>query len=494
MGAFELDTFRQDIAELYKRESTSSGLSSCFDFGCDYKDDCDCDSMIGSGVFGRRQRDCICSEVVFCSLKVTAMEVGVVLQEPPVVVVGLLVVGVPGLPQLVDASVGCKVLVQHEHCRRSGRRQSAPLEGVYFCYKELSVMAQACQHIYKTYSNRHVAISVDLDSIDDRGEGSSRGCICANSSRRVDILEERKRDRDSIVQLLSGSKSIEGFRCSKNLQDGAERIGDDLVVGKSLVTAGLECGRIARSSRIKDVNASQNRVCILAGSTTSSVGKGIGASPVRLKEAKNLGRCCPQQEHGRRPDNVVDGRSVTVGLSCTESGTITLRSTPSTGKRPPLGLLTVCSNELIHKCLKHESRITGPGVKVWIDVSDGSYDFGHTVSQSGARSLGAACADVVEDALQSNSVLRREPGRERASSTLLNVLRRRESESSSEEQRKSGKETHDGKNRAVDDELAARFRLEQETCEESIDLSSVEASWSTFAPAQAICLCISIVA
>lgn len=29
------------------------------------------------------------------------MEVGVVLQEPPVVVVGLLVVGVPGLPQLV---------------------------------------------------------------------------------------------------------------------------------------------------------------------------------------------------------------------------------------------------------------------------------------------------------------------------------------------------------------------------------------------------------
>lgn len=72
--------------------------------------------------------------------------------------------------------------------------------------------------------------------------------------------------------------------------DGAERIGDDLVVGKSLVTAGLECGRIARSSRIKDVNAGQNRVCILAGSTTSSVGKGIGASPVRLKEAKNLGR------------------------------------------------------------------------------------------------------------------------------------------------------------------------------------------------------------
>jgi hypothetical protein len=69
--------------------------------------------------------------------------------------------------------------------------------------------------------------------------------------------------------------------------DGAEGISDDLVVGKSLVTAGLESGRITRSSRIKDVNASQDRVCVLAGSTTSSVGKSIGASPVGLKEAKD---------------------------------------------------------------------------------------------------------------------------------------------------------------------------------------------------------------
>lgn len=69
--------------------------------------------------------------------------------------------------------------------------------------------------------------------------------------------------------------------------DGTERIGNDLVVRKSLVTARLEGSRIARSSRVKDVNAGQDRVCVLARSTTSGVGKSVGTGPVRLKEAKN---------------------------------------------------------------------------------------------------------------------------------------------------------------------------------------------------------------
>jgi len=68
--------------------------------------------------------------------------------------------------------------------------------------------------------------------------------------------------------------------------DRTERISNNLVVGKSLVTAWLESGRIARGSRVKDMNAGQDRVCILAGSATSSVRKSIRTGPVRLKEAK----------------------------------------------------------------------------------------------------------------------------------------------------------------------------------------------------------------
>ena len=48
--------------------------------------------------------------------------------------------------------------------------------------------------IYKTYSNRHVAVSVGLDGIDNGSEGGSRRCVGADGSRRVDILEEGKRD------------------------------------------------------------------------------------------------------------------------------------------------------------------------------------------------------------------------------------------------------------------------------------------------------------
>jgi hypothetical protein len=187
--------------------------------------------------------------------------------------------------------------------------------------------------------------------------------------------------------------------------------------------------------------------------------------------------------------------------SRTESRTITLRSTPSTSERCKVdfelglsktsgtktatgvvdslqvGLGTdilldkrlqrlVASNELIHKCLEHESRITGPGVEVLVDVRDGSYRIrcyesltvrvglrrrsNHNTSTS-TRSLGATGTDVVEDPLQSNSVLRREPRGERTSSTLLNVLGRGKSESSSKEHRKGGKETHDEKSCAVDD-------------------------------------------
>jgi hypothetical protein len=213
----------------------------------------------------------------------------------------------------------------------------APLEGVYFCCRVWLETVQIHKNICKTYSNRHVAVSIGLNSVDDWSESGSRRCISADGSRRVDILEERKRDRsdrdwanlfplvDGIIELLSSSKSVEvptklvwlifdfrnwinspgvtvvvrvlGISANSNTRalsntlvdvvDGAEGISDDLVVSKSLVTAGLESGRIARGSRIEDVNASQDRVCILAGSTTSSIGKSIGASPVRLKEAKD---------------------------------------------------------------------------------------------------------------------------------------------------------------------------------------------------------------
>jgi hypothetical protein len=191
--------------------------------------------------------------------------------------------------------------------------------------------------IYETYGNRHVAVGVGLNSVDNGSESSSRGSVGTDSSRRVDILEEGKRDRsnrnranllplvDGIVKLLSGSESVEvpttlvlvhaflrneidsprvtvvvrvlGVSADSNTRtlsdtlvdvvDGAERISDNLVVGESLVTARLESGRIARGSRIKDVDAGQNRVCVLTRSTTSSVGEGIGAGPVGLEEAKD---------------------------------------------------------------------------------------------------------------------------------------------------------------------------------------------------------------
>jgi hypothetical protein len=146
--------------------------------------------------------------------------------------------------------------------------------------------------------------------------------------------------------------------------DRAERVSHNLVVRKSLVTAWLESGRIARCSRIKHVDAGQDRVCVLARSSTTSVGKCIRASPVRLEkaqdkrslgntigarlaklasEAATLDECTilnSCREEGRRvdflpqveaclvpilsdvreiilnnwPDDRVDGRSVSVGL------------------------------------------------------------------------------------------------------------------------------------------------------------------------------------
>jgi hypothetical protein len=199
------------------------------------------------------------------------------------------------------------------------------------------VTVQMCERICRTYSNGHVAVSVSLNSIDDGSEGGGRRCVSAYSSRRVDILEEGKRDRcdrnradllplvNGIVKLLSSSKSVEvptrsvwfmihsqekidspgvtvvvrvlGISANSNTRalsntlvdvvDGTERISDDLMVGKGLVTARLESGRITRGSRIEDVDAGQDRVCILAGSTTTSVGKSIRAGPVGLEEAKD---------------------------------------------------------------------------------------------------------------------------------------------------------------------------------------------------------------
>lgn len=84
-----------------------------------------------------------------------------------------------------------------------------------------SEIVKTSKCVYQTYGDRHVAVSVSLDSVDNGGEGGGRRRVGANSSRRVDILEERKRDRsnrdranllplvDSIVELLSGSKSVE---------------------------------------------------------------------------------------------------------------------------------------------------------------------------------------------------------------------------------------------------------------------------------------------
>ena len=67
------------------------------------------------------------------------------------------------------------------------------------------------------------------------------------------------------------------------------------------------------------------------------------------------------------------------------------------------------------------------------------------------RSLGAAGTNVVKNTLQSNSVLRREPGSEGTCSTLLDVLGRGKSKGSSKENGESGEETHDEENSAVDD-------------------------------------------
>lgn len=69
------------------------------------------------------------------------------------------------------------------------------------------------------------------------------------------------------------------------------------------------------------------------------------------------------------------------------------------------------------------------------------------------RSLGAAGTNIVKNTLQSNSILRREPGSEGTCSTLLNILGRGQSKGSSKEHGKSGEETHDGENSAVDDVL-----------------------------------------
>jgi hypothetical protein len=73
----------------------------------------------------------------------------------------------------------------------------------------------------ETYGDRHVPVSVGLNSVDNGGESGSRRCVSADSSRRVNILEERKRDRgdrnranllplvNSIVKLLSSSEGVE---------------------------------------------------------------------------------------------------------------------------------------------------------------------------------------------------------------------------------------------------------------------------------------------
>jgi len=93
----------------------------------------------------------------------------------------------------------------------------------------------------------------------------------------------------------------------------------------------------------------------------------------------------------------------------TESRAITLRSTPSTRKRSKvdfelglgkasgtettagivdslqIGLGTdvlldqrlkrlVASDELVYKCLEREGRVTSPGVEVWKEIRNGSYE------------------------------------------------------------------------------------------------------------------------
>ena len=66
----------------------------------------------------------------------------------------------------------------------------------------------------------------------------------------------------------------------------SERISDNLVVGKRLVRARLESSSITGSRRIEHVNAGENAVRIFAGSSATSVGQSVRASPVGLQEAK----------------------------------------------------------------------------------------------------------------------------------------------------------------------------------------------------------------
>jgi len=64
-----------------------------------------------------------------------------------------------------------------------------------------------------------------------------------------------------VVRVLGVSTNSNTRALSNTLVDvvdGSERISDDLVVGEGLVTAGLESGRIARGSRIEDVDAGQD--------------------------------------------------------------------------------------------------------------------------------------------------------------------------------------------------------------------------------------------
>jgi hypothetical protein len=118
----------------------------------------------------------------------------------------------------------------------------------------------------------------------------------------------------------------------------------------------------------------------------------------RDEHIKYIGRCVTYDEIARVSDH----------SSGTESRAITLRSTPSTGERCKvdfeLGLSKtsrtkaatgvvdglqiglgadvllderlqrlVASNELVHKCLEYESRVTSPGVEVLVVVRDSSY-------------------------------------------------------------------------------------------------------------------------
>jgi len=84
-----------------------------------------------------------------------------------------------------------------------------------------SVCKRGRQHEFTTYSNRHVAVCVGLNSVDNRRESCGRRCVGTNSGGRVHVLEEGKRDRsdgdgsnllplvDGIIKLLSSSKSVQ---------------------------------------------------------------------------------------------------------------------------------------------------------------------------------------------------------------------------------------------------------------------------------------------